>query len=135
MSNETVSEAGVHIAGSFQGWDPGATDVPYVGYGVHEVVIQLQQGTYEYKFINGDAWGMDESVGDCGNGGNRVITVSGQHVDFGRMLQQLRPVRLHDPTYAEYNPFSASAEGYCLDANGDGLHVRRCRQLRPCYHR
>ena len=115
MSNETVSAAGVHIAGSFQGWDPGATDVPYVGYGVHEVVIQLQQGTYEYKFINGDAWGMDESVGDCGNGGNRVITVSGNTLTSGACFNSCDQCPgCTDPTYAEYNPFSASAEGYCL---------------------
>ena len=25
MSNEMVSEDGVHVAGSFQGWDPAAT--------------------------------------------------------------------------------------------------------------
>ncbi len=115
MSNETVSAAGVHIAGSFQGWDPGATDVPFVGYGVHEVVIQLQQGTYEYKFINGDAWGMDESVGDCGNGGNRVITVSGNTLTSGACFNSCDQCPgCTDPTYAEYNPFSASAEGYCL---------------------
>jgi len=115
MSNETVSAAGVHIAGSFQDWDPGATDVPFVGYGVHEVVIQLQQGTYEYKFINGDAWGMDESVGDCGNGGNRVITVSGNTLTSGACFNSCDQCPgCTDPTYAEYNPFSASAEGYCL---------------------
>ena len=115
MSNETVSTAGVHIAGSFQGWDPGATDVPYVGYGVYEVVIQLQQGTYEYKFINGDAWGMDESVGDCGNGGNRVITVSSNMLTSGACFNSCDQCPgCADPTYAEYNPFSASAEGYCL---------------------
>ena len=115
MSNETVSAAGVHIAGTFQGWDPGATDVPYVGYGVHEVVIQLQQGTYEYKFINGDAWGMDENVGDCGNGGNRVITVSGNTLTSGACFNSCDQCPgCTDPTYAEYNPFSASAEGYCL---------------------
>ena len=115
MSNETVSAAGVHIAGSFQGWDPGATDVPYVGYGVYEVVIQLQQGTYEYKFINGDDWGMDESVGDCGNGGNRVITVSGNTITSGACFNSCDQCPgCTDPTYAEYNPFSASAEGFCL---------------------
>ena len=28
MSNVTVSENGVHVAGSFQGWDPAATPLP-----------------------------------------------------------------------------------------------------------
>jgi hypothetical protein len=117
MSNEVVADAGVHLAGSFQGWDPSAIIVPLVGYGVHEVVLQLQLGSYEYKFINGDAWGADESVGDCGNEGNRVIEVSGDTVTSGACFNSCdQCAGCADPFYAEYNPFNAAAEGYCLTA-------------------
>ena len=33
MSNQTVSPDGVHVAGSFQGWDPGATPMTDNGDG------------------------------------------------------------------------------------------------------
>jgi hypothetical protein len=117
MSNEVVADAGVHLAGSFQGWDPSAITVPLVGYGVHEVVLQLQVGSYEYKFINGDEWGADESVGDCGNEGNRVVEVSGDTMTSGACFNSCdQCAGCADPFYAEYNPFNATAEGYCLTA-------------------
>jgi hypothetical protein len=117
MSNEVVSAAGVHLAGSFQGWDPSSISVPLVGYGVHEVVLQLQAGTYEYKFINGDEWGADESVGECGNEGNRVIEVTGDTMTSGACFNSCDQCDgCTDPFYSEYNPFNAAAEGYCLTA-------------------
>ena len=42
MSNVTVSENGVHVAGSFQGWDPAATPLADDdGDGVYSVVIDM----------------------------------------------------------------------------------------------
>lgn len=77
MSNETVSPLGIHIAGSFQGWDPAGTEMLPVGNGVYAVTIDLDEGNYyEYKFVNGNAWGMDETVPpECASGWNRFITV------------------------------------------------------------
>ncbi len=121
MSNEVVADAGVHLAGSFQGWDPASISVPLVGYGVHEVVLQLQIGSFEYKFINGDAWGADESVGDCGNGGNRVIEVTGDMLTSGACFNSCdQCAGCADPAYAEYNPFNVTADGYCLNAIAAG---------------
>ena len=39
-------------------------------------------GTYiRYKFINGNAWGLDESVpGECADGIDRFLTVGGEDV-------------------------------------------------------
>ncbi len=73
MSFETVSDAGVHIAGGFQGWDPAATELFDVdGDGVYSITLQQTSGeTVEYKYINGDAWGQDETA----LGGNRSLTV------------------------------------------------------------
>jgi len=81
MSQQTVSANGVHVAGTFNAWSPGATAMSNGGSGsIYTVVINLTSGTvYEYKFINGNAWGTDEIVpAACGvlSGGayNRFLT-------------------------------------------------------------
>ena len=77
MSQQTVSPLGVHIAGNFQGWDPAATILTDMGSGVWAVTLPLAAGDYQYKFINGNAWGQDESIpGACNVGGNRGVTVT-----------------------------------------------------------
>jgi hypothetical protein len=69
MKNETVSPNGVHIAGSFQGWDPAATAMTNAGNNIWTYTTTLNPGdTVQYKFINGNAWGTDETgiTADCG---------------------------------------------------------------------
>ncbi len=79
MSNETVSANGIHVAGSFQDppWEPGATEMLSIGNGVYAVTLPVGSGDYhEYKFINGNDWGFDETVPpDCASGSNRFITI------------------------------------------------------------
>lgn len=81
MSQQSMGGNGVHIAGSFQGWNPSTTVMNSLGSGVFTVSIDLAPGVYEYKFINGNAWGFDEVVPvgcgvDNGFGSfNRSITV------------------------------------------------------------
>ena len=42
MSNVTVSDDGVHVAGSFQGWDPAATPLTDDdGDGIYTVVVDM----------------------------------------------------------------------------------------------
>ena len=63
MSNETVSADGVHVAGSFQGWDPAATPMTDDDMdNVYEVVLDLAAGMHEFKFINGAGWDYAEDV-------------------------------------------------------------------------
>ena len=73
MSNVTVSENGVHVAGSFQGWDPAATPLTDEdGDGVYSVVVDMSGVTDEtvfFKYLNGNSWGTDESVPDLACGG------------------------------------------------------------------
>ena len=78
MQNQTVSENGVHLAGSFQGWDPGATEMTDSDLDeVYTVTLELTANDYhEFKYVNGNAWGSDESVpGECNHNGNRYLTV------------------------------------------------------------
>lgn len=86
MATQTVSSNGVHIAGNFQqaagfsnNWDPSATQLTQVGTStVYAVTVNIPAGTYEYKFINGNSWGTDESVpGTCATNGNRSVTITG----------------------------------------------------------
>lgn len=86
MNQQTVSADGVHVAGSFQAaagfpgdWDPSTAELlDGDGDGVYELTVMLPAGTYEYKFINGNAWGSDEAVPSaCAPGGsNREVVVA-----------------------------------------------------------
>ena len=119
MSNEMVSGDGVHVTGSFQDWDPGATALSYFGgYGIYEITLALANGSYEYKFVNGNAWGGDESVSGCGNGGNRVLVVEGADAVtdafcFGSCEGCAGCL---DPFSLEYNPFAGADDGSCATA-------------------
>ncbi|MFN8863385.1 MAG: T9SS type A sorting domain-containing protein [Flavobacteriales bacterium] len=88
LSQQTVSPNGVHIAGAFQGWNPGATPMTAEGNGIYAVTLEIADGQYQYKFVNGNAWGSDEGVPqacgvDNGFGGfNRSLTVAGQALEL-----------------------------------------------------
>ncbi len=77
MSQQTVPPEGVHIAGSFQGWDPGATPMTNSGDNIYTYTQSFAAGSsLEYKYINGIAWGQDESVpAGCAQNNNRYLTV------------------------------------------------------------
>ena len=81
MANEMVSANGVHVAGNFQGWDPGATLMTDNGDGTWSHTFTSDTaGAFQYKFINGNAWGAAEGVpGVCAytSDGNRQIEVDG----------------------------------------------------------
>ena len=79
MTNEMVSADGVHVAGNFQGWDPAATPMTDNMDGTWSYSFSSDTAaTYQYKFINGNAWGSDEGIPDaCAFDGNRQIMVDG----------------------------------------------------------
>ena len=56
MQYQLVSEDGIHIAGTMQGWDPSSTPLTDAnGDDIWEVTLTLAENTiYEYKFINGN---------------------------------------------------------------------------------
>lgn len=83
MSEQTVAASGVHIAGNFQGWDPGASEMTDVDNDqIYEATFELGGNTsYQYKFINGDFWGFDEAVpADCAQDNNRFVEVETSNV-------------------------------------------------------
>ena len=63
MSAETVSADGVHVAGTINGWSTDATMLTEEGTtGIYAATVQLSEGWHRYKFLNGNAWGTDESA-------------------------------------------------------------------------
>lgn len=76
MNNETVHPDGVHIAGSFQGWNPASARMGEVIdlTGIYEYQAYLQTGTYNYKFVNGNtSSGYEYVSGACAVGGQRSV--------------------------------------------------------------
>jgi hypothetical protein len=79
-----ISEDSVHVAGSWQSeagfggdWNPGAsvmTDED--GDKIYELVVTIPEGTYEYKYLNGNDWGTEEAIPEaCKVNGNREMVV------------------------------------------------------------
>jgi len=70
MSNESVSADGVYIAGSFQGWTPGTSEMTDTdGDGIYTHTATIEAGAeVAYKFLNGNVWGAPEEAvpAECG---------------------------------------------------------------------
>ena len=58
----SVSPNGVHIAGAFQGWNAGSTPLVDFGNGIWSAAVEVPAGAFQCKFINGNAWGTEETV-------------------------------------------------------------------------
>ena len=76
MSNQTVSEDGVHIIGSFNSFDPAADPMTDSDSDdIYEITKELGGNkTYEYKFVNGNQIANAETVpAECASNNNRTI--------------------------------------------------------------
>ena len=104
MTNEMVSENGVHVAGNFQAMVRRRDPMMDNGDGTWSYsFVTDTAASYEFKFINGNAWGSEESVPQaCEVNGNRGITADGMMGEasmsacFGncRMVHHNREIRV-----------------------------------------
>ena len=83
MTNETVGPNGVHVAGNFQGWNPGSADHELTdldGDNIYTLTVPIQPGSIQYKFVNGNSWNdPNESLpAACNVGGNRGASIAGE---------------------------------------------------------
>lgn len=87
MRNETIADT-ITVAGSFQSavvgqswgnWTPGLTILTDPDNdSIYTVTLDIVEGTYEYKYLNGTAWGTDEGVPtSCATNNNRELIVAG----------------------------------------------------------
>lgn len=69
MSVVGANPAGVFIAGGFQGWDGGGSQMTDTGDGIYEYTQEVLPDSYlEWKYLNGPGWGFEETVpGACAN--------------------------------------------------------------------
>lgn len=90
---------GVSVAGSFQGWSPGSTLMTDDDEDdIYEVTLMLDQGTYEYKFVNGITWDGGESVpASCNVNGNREVVVGEEPVTEAYCFGQCTAECIPDP--------------------------------------
>ena len=84
-----VSPAGVHLAGTMQGWDvPDWIDLVESDPGIWSSTIEVAPGYHEFKFINGEVWAdPNESMGgtDCSgsiDGNNRGATFDTENTTY-----------------------------------------------------
>ena len=116
MQYQSVSSDGVHIAGSIQGWNPSTTPLSDDdGNGIWEVTLSLTANSYyEYKFINGNSWGNDESVfGNCGPGnGNRFLNTSDENMVLNAYV-------FNSCDYTAYGCTDQNATNFDSSANND----------------
>lgn len=108
----TVSVNGVHVAGSFQGWNPSGSPLSDDdGDGIWEVTMVIEPGDYQFKFINGNDWGgigdgnvdYELVIGDCAADGsdNRALTVGSEAIIYEVCYNQCEPFCVPNPDPAD----------------------------------
>ena len=85
IPSSTPADEVVHIAGDFQGWDPGGTPMPRVDGDTFEITLTFAEGTpLQYKYARG-SWDAVEKDAGCGEIPNRELTV--QHGEDGTLAR------------------------------------------------
>ena len=127
MQYQIVSANGIYIAGSMQGWDPTSTSLTdNNGDNIWEVTLTLDENTeYQYKFINGNSWGSDETVvGDCSAGnGNRQLSTTNENMSLLAYVFnscEFTQYGCMDENAINYDPLSNNDDGSCIYPQMDG---------------
>ena len=78
LATQTISPDGVHIAGTFQGWNPGTTPMVNTGDDIYAYTDSLLTNTsVQYKFVNGNtAAGYEIVPFNCSSNGDRTFFVT-----------------------------------------------------------
>ena len=139
MVNE-VSTAGVHLAGSFQSWDPSATPMNLNQDLNYEVTLYLSSGSYEFKFINGNSWdGAEQIPSFCSAGGfgNRALIVSSMPLVVETCFSACEPcstigtTTIPPGTVTQTDTMSTTSSTTELFLPVDGGFHRACRGSSP----
>ncbi|MCG9879438.1 MAG: T9SS type A sorting domain-containing protein [Bacteroidia bacterium] len=73
MTGKTVDANGVHVAGNFQGWNPGSTQLNLESGNIYSTFIDAPANqVMQFKFINGNAWDKSEGVPSLNQVGNQT---------------------------------------------------------------
>jgi hypothetical protein len=92
MLLQTVSADSVHIGASFQGWNPSQSMmINFNNDMIYKYQAYIPNGTYQFKFVNGNTSGGYEYVGGaCAVNGERVVVIASDTVldpvNFGSCL-------------------------------------------------
>lgn len=93
LSYEQVNSAGVHLAGTFNNWNPGELAMQLSKDNIYTVTIELDPGIWEYKFINGNTVSGAEIIPDiCRGTTGRYVEITDKDtilppVNFGSCWQ------------------------------------------------
>jgi len=72
-----VPSIGAHVGTSYQSFNPAGIYMYSFGNDVYEIINYVNNGTYQFKFYNGNTSGSAETVpGNCATSGNRSIIVT-----------------------------------------------------------
>jgi hypothetical protein len=76
QKEDVLDPAGVHVAGSFQGWNAAIYRLYDFDTTIYDYMAYVEQGSYEYKYYNGNTVSSSETVPDeCSVNGNRWVNV------------------------------------------------------------
>lgn len=76
QSVSSIGTGGVHVIADYQGYDPSRTILYSFGSNVYEIINYVTAGTHQFRYVNGNAAGMDEAVpAACAVSGYRSISV------------------------------------------------------------
>ncbi len=77
MQEASVSPNGVHVAGSFQSWNPATNRLYSFSNNIYEWIAYVSNSNYEFKYYNGNSVANSETVpGTCATNSNRTINVT-----------------------------------------------------------
>ena len=109
-------------------WDPSGIELfDSNGDDIYEVTLSLIQGTYQYKFINGDGWEDEhdqlQSDAICVEEGNRSVTIS-TDLDIDPVCLGLcEPCPLSYPINITFQADMTSLKSWGWDSNEHELTI------------